>query len=111
MVRNGADGGTTVGITVKLETEQGRVVEALDDYPFGHLLADNVDRSFVCWRFIDPYGDTVFNNLQMADFLAEPERVRTRARGPADQRLLDALRDLGRRCQVGVHLYLRFYGD
>jgi hypothetical protein len=100
-----------MGITIKLETEQGQVVQALDDYPLGYLMPDADDRSFVCWRFIDPYGDAVFNHLQMDDFLAELERVRARAQEPADHCLLDALRDFGERCRVGSHLYLRFYGD
>ena len=65
---------------------------------------------FQCWRFIDEYGDTVFNTLQMPRFLEEAALIRERSSGEAINILAEVER-LARRCQAEIHTYLRFIGD
>jgi len=95
-----------------LQTERGEAIERLHD-PEGILtrLVPAGDEAFQCWRFIDAYGDTVFNRLQMPQFLKELVLIRSRAGDAPAGRVLDALERLARRCQDEVHLYLKFYGD
>jgi hypothetical protein len=101
-----------MAFTIRLEHTEGTVAAEASDggAPLEDVLPGTDDRSFVCLRFIYQYVDTVFNRLQMDDFLAELERVRPRAPTPAHVRLLDTLRAFGERCKA-EDLLLRFYGD
>lgn len=63
------------------------------------------------WRHIDPYGDTVFNRLQMPDFINELDGLRSAAEEGPESRGLDRLRIIAERCRTEVHLFVRFIGD
>jgi hypothetical protein len=56
-----------MGIDAKIQTEQGECVATLGDphMRMNRLLSFAFVDSTVCLRFIDPYGDTVFNRLQI----------------------------------------------
>src|SRR5262245_54098206 len=101
-----------MAFTIKLEQTNGKPLAEITDEGarLEDLLPPRDDRSFVCLRFIDQYADTIFNGLQMEDFLAELERIRPKAQSEAQVRLLDELRALARRCKEERRL-LRFYGD
>jgi len=75
------------------------------------LIAHEGDERFQCWRFIDEYGDTVFNRLQMPQFLEELQLIRASVKSPTDLGVLAQLERMARRCQDEAHLYLKFYGD
>jgi hypothetical protein len=62
-------------------------------------------------RFLDPYGDTVFNRLQMEPFLKDWEQLEGQASFAGEQSLWAEVKRLGRRCQSEPGLYLRFIGD
>jgi hypothetical protein len=51
----------------QLLTERGEVLEEelYRGAVIDHLIPQVSDDTSPCWRFIDPYGDTVFNTLQM----------------------------------------------
>jgi hypothetical protein len=102
-----------MGIDVRLEDERGGVAaEAGDpDNLLARLLPPLDDSSFACLRFIDPYGDTVFNNLQMNTLIDEIDRVLTKATKAPERELLRKLRALAERCRAEIHMYLKFYGD
>jgi hypothetical protein len=56
-----------VGIDARIETERGACLDELGD-PHNRvnwLLSMAVLGSTVCLRFIDPYGNTLFNGLQI----------------------------------------------
>ena len=62
-----------MGIDVRVETEDGKSVQEVGD-PRGltsWLLALGDISQTVCLRFIDPYGDTVFNQAQLPVLSAE----------------------------------------
>ena len=101
-------------LTVKLETERGERVEAVyfgPEHWLEELLPADDDTSYQCWRFIDCYGNTVFNRLQMGQFLAELQRIRAKHALPQHQAMLDEVERLARRCKTSFHYYLKFYGD
>jgi hypothetical protein len=60
---------------------------------------------------IDPYGNTVFNRLQIERFLEEWATVSVKARSSEERSLLAAIEKMAFRCQREVHLYLKFIGD
>jgi hypothetical protein len=74
----------------------------------------------LCWEFtqnskllkyIDPYGDTVFNHLQMDDLIAEiTDLLNTHGFKYPNNYLKDIL-ILAKECKDGIHKYIRFYGD
>jgi hypothetical protein len=103
-----------MGITVQIETEQcERVGETVtDDKNLLHrLLPDRSDSSYQCLRFIDWYGDTMFNRLQMAQLLKELDNLLRIDISPEGKQLLEQIAVMARKCGHGTHLYLKFYGD
>lgn len=99
-----------MGIDVSLEDERGEVLERVDDAgnDFAHFLAAADLSKTACLRFVDPYGDAVYNQLQLPVLVAELE---TLARRPGTPVLLARVIDLARRSAGQVHTYLRFCGD
>ncbi len=69
------------------------------------------DRSWRCVCFIDVYGDTRFNRLQLDDVLEELERLRGRSPRPEWQDLLDQIRSLALLAQSRPMYFLEFIGD
>jgi hypothetical protein len=102
-----------VGLAVRVETEDGgRLAEVLDPTNIlPRLLPSEDDDTYYCLRYIDVYGNTVFNRLQIEAVLRELGRIRLNAHGPGELELLDQLNELARRCKAEPHLYLKFYGD
>jgi hypothetical protein len=69
------------------------------------------DESFPLLRYVDPYGNVVFNHLQMQQLL---EEINSLISGCSDQEskdLLENVRELAEKCRSSNHLYLRFRGD
>lgn len=61
--------------------------------------------------YVDPYGVTVFNRVQMAVVIPELERLRRALGSLPLGRTVDAITALAERCRDGVHSYLEFEGD
>lgn len=102
-----------MGLTTLLETESAKRIAHVEDPKnlLRRLLPALADESFHCLRFIDPYQNTVFNQLQMERLRAELSRVREKAASREEQDLLARIDELARRCQAEAHLYLKFLGD
>ncbi len=69
-----------MGIDARLENERGDVVREVTD-PRGHvnwLLGTISAEETSCLRFVDPYGQTVFNRGQMNTLRHELEALRSR---------------------------------
>ena len=99
--------------TIRLESENGTTIKEVVD-PRGilsHLLPGYDDFSFPMLRFIDPYGDTVFNRFQMRFFGKEMERILQKAKSKEEKDLLVEILELAAQGVTEVHLYLKFYGD
>ena len=69
------------------------------------------DTSYNCLRFIDPYGDTVFNRLQSAVALQEWDRLKFAFAQANAESLWGEVRELLARCSREPHTYVRFIGE
>lgn len=79
---------------------------------FAQLLAAASLRESVCLRFIDRYGDTVFNSLQMPVLLEELEVLQRAASTAAARAHLVHLIDLVSEALAnGPHTFVKFVGD
>lgn len=101
-----------MGFCIFLENESGEALEQVED-PKNvlHQLLPSEDASYQYLRFIDWYGDTIFNRPQIQPFLNEWDRLSKSARTLEEEALLSRIRELAVRCSREPHLYLRFCGD
>jgi hypothetical protein len=102
-----------MGIDVRVETESGEVQdEVLDDANLtDKLLPDREDGTSPCLRFVDPFGDTLFNQLQIPLVIGELEK-RLRLTTKADVKAhCEALLSLLRAARGEEHTYVRFSGE
>jgi hypothetical protein len=100
-----------MGFNITLEGEDRKIKERVDD-PYdviNRVRPTYDDPRFKLIRYIDPYGDTVFNWLQMDDFLADWRLFSATAIDERAQLLLKQVEELAQK--IRPHLYLRFIGD
>jgi hypothetical protein len=64
-----------------------------------------------CVPFIDPYGDTVLNRLQVPYLVAELMDHRRETKNDTLTEVLDSLITYLRRAEERQHLYVKFIGD
>jgi hypothetical protein len=102
-----------MGLKIILRNENGVVLDSItDSKKLLHRLLPQFDEvEYPYLRFIDRYGDTIFNGLQMSLFLDEWSRIIKKANGEEEKKIVLYINELALRCQQGVHLYLVFYGD
>ena len=65
------------------------------------------DNRYKLLKYIDPYGDTFFNNLQMADLIDDLNQLKQLD----NNSLIDEIIGLAHKCEDSIHTYLAFYGD
>ena len=102
-----------MGIDVQLTDEHGNIeAEVLDPMNrLTHLLAEFGDPSSHCLQYIDPFGDTIFNRLQMDRLLQEWALIEESALDAEDKVQLTDIKALAVRCSDSVHMYMKFVGD
>jgi hypothetical protein len=106
-------------LRVELRNDAGRTIEQIRDAGVLHDVIPPVsDERFTCWRFIDPYGETVFNHLQLPILRREIALLRTSAyplppsaHGIDVFHILDLIEDLAASRTGTLHRYLRFVGE
>lgn len=101
-------------LAVQLQEEDGTVVDTLNGEPgvLDRLLPSEDDKTFICLRFVDPWGNTVFNKLQMIPVIEEIDRLLQQPKLTVIEReVLERLRSMATRCSERVHLYIKFIGD
>jgi len=102
-----------MGIDVHWEDENGASLAELPD--LGSMVAQFLPHSdaqdFPCLRFVDPYGDTVFNQLQIGQLVAELEKLSEQHYDPEVERHLRSVLEFVRQARDRVHTYVKFYGD
>jgi hypothetical protein len=62
-------------------------------------------------RFIDPYGDTTFNALQISILINELKQSIENTTNPEAKEHGKRLLEMARKVSEEVHLYLKLYGD
>jgi hypothetical protein len=102
-----------MGVDLKWENENGRPIDEILDPQMciSHLVLKTDLTGTTCLRFIDPYGDTTFNQLQIPILIEELKSVLQKVQ---DKEIGDHLRrmiDLAEKSNGEVHTYLKFYGD
>jgi hypothetical protein len=99
-----------MGIDVKLQRENGEVLEEIfDEKNILSKLLPRQDNSLLSG--IDPYGDTTFNRLQIEKLLLELTELQTQSLNQDQIQQLAKIRELAEKCNSGVHRYLKFVGD
>jgi hypothetical protein len=104
-----------MALTIRLETEDGQCVAELDDIHNLLLRRANAlarERQHLeLARFIDPYGDTVFNKLQLPSFIRDLELILAKENDAGERSLLSEIGALAKRGANESGLYLKFVGD
>ena len=103
---------------IVLETEDGEILRSVFDR-YNRLLdlasRSDIDRTHIdCKRlvdFIDEYGDTICNRLQIAQLEDELAALGEYAKSDEEQKLLTQLHALVAESKRHVHIYIRFRGD
>jgi hypothetical protein len=101
-----------MGMDVRLENDTGEAIETLidsGDCLEKIILECELERSPTL-RFIDPFGNALFNRLQIPYLIREVELAREQL---SDGRAADFAEDLlalARRCRDEANSYLKFHG-
>ena len=102
-----------MGINVRTETEDGEKLSEWED-PRGltkALLPAASDSAFCCLRFVDRFGDAVFNQLQIPVLISELRRQVDRIKTSETRDHAEAVLRLVEGAEGKVHTYVRFIGD
>ena len=102
-----------MGLDIRLEDREGMTLEETPDLQnvLSRVLPSWDDESFHLLRYIDPWGDTVFNRLQMDELVEELRRIREKTSNEEERFFIRAVGTMALRCKDGDHLYLKFPGD
>lgn len=103
-----------MGMNAQLVSERGEVIEDVaDEQNRLHPLIESVTDydSTHCLQYMDPYGDTIFNSLQLPRFLDEWKMVMELAVAQEDKDLASSVQRLALLAEEEIHMYLRFVGD
>ncbi len=102
-----------MGMVVSLQTERGEDIKSAGDPRnlLGGLLPSLDDSTYQLLRFIDPYGDTVFNRLQIDTFIAEWRQLYRYAKTDDEHQVIKQVEELAEACREQPHRYLKFIGD
>ena len=98
-------------VVVELIGESGEQVAAVGDVGGFIARCASEPREWRLLKYVDEYGDTYFNRLQMLDFLADWEAAGALLRSSEEEKLWLEVGRLARECRDEVHLYLKFFGD
>ena len=102
-----------MGIDARIESETGEAIEVLydlDDLVI-LLLPEFNDKTSICLRFIDPYGDTTFNQAQLPVVIQELSLAIDKASSSNVIAHGQKLLELAENANGQVHTYLKFVGD
>src|SRR5215208_3875004 len=105
--RNGAP----VSISVEIQDERGACGAGPWSHPLSTELLAGEHPGTCCLRFIDPYGDALFNQAQLPVLLAELRALGGRLREPGLAPVLRELLAFVQPAAGQVHVYVRFIGD
>ena len=103
-----------MGIEVVLQDERCNSISETMHDPGGVIalsLPDVADAAYSCVRYVDRYGDTVFNTLQAAAMIGEWDRLKRLFSERDAVTLWADIRGLIVRCSGEPHTYLKFIGD
>ena len=97
-------------IDVEWKDERGRRLARYEGPPLTQSLVSRAPLTSVCLRFIDPYGNTIFNQQQLPVLLEEVRSLAASTRDGQGDVLLALARFL-EQARDKVHTYVHFLGD
>jgi hypothetical protein len=102
-----------MGLSIALEDEEGMRIDSVEDPTncLHRLLPSADDLGSRALRYVDWYGDTVFNRRQIEDVLDEFGLLLNKTKCNSEKELINRIISLAKMCRKGPHLYLKFYGD
>jgi len=101
-----------MGIDLSWKDEEGKSLGNVNDEKnlFANALGNADLEDTVCLRFIDRYGDTIFNQLQVPILISEIEHLQMSTKDYPTVRQIAAILTLVQSSKE-THTYLKFYGD
>lgn len=103
-----------MGIEVAWVDETHEKIHAIED-PQGCLTllftSDLSTLAPTCLRFVDPWGDTIFNQSQIPVLLAELRAVASASTQPELRAHIEQLVGLVQQSTEQMHTYIKFIGD
>jgi hypothetical protein len=103
-----------MSIDARWEDGNGKEIEVVLSPPrsrIGALIPEANVEWFSCLRYIDLYGDTTFNQLQLPQILADLKQAIRETEWPETRAHMKLLIDLVKRAIGSDHTYIKFYGD
>ena len=98
-----------MGLTITLEGENGNNIYSISE-ALNYSFLEKIDFSkYKLIKYLDSYGDTVFNHLQMEDLITDFALLEKEIINQKE--LIKEIIQLAQRCKDGIHTYLKFYGD
>jgi hypothetical protein len=98
------------------EDESGNIIEAqnISIQEIHRLIHNNISseelQKTFCLQFIDPWGDTLFNRLQLAYLIKEFEQLHNNCRIKEEkERLLSIINFITKAEET--HTFIKFFGD
>lgn len=102
-----------MGLNITLENEQGEKLDEVIDS--SRMLLTIMNRGnqtdSCCLQLIDPYGDTVFNRLQMDQLSMDLTKLHSLTEDAEQRELISKIEELVKKCKQVPHLYIKIYGD
>jgi hypothetical protein len=101
-----------MSIYITIESEFGEKIDGIvDELNLLHMKTEVEDSPYEIIKYIDPYGNTVFNRYQIEPLLSDIEKLSEENKSTEALEFLTNLKDFAMRCLNEVHTYLKFYGD
>jgi hypothetical protein len=98
-------------IAVEWQDEKGRVLARYDGPLLHARLFEHAEQDQACLRFIDPSGDTTFNQLQLPVLLAELESLGADRELGEQLQAIRALLAFLERARDQPHTYVKLMSD
>lgn len=98
-------------INLEWRDENGQMLAHYTGPFINSSLPGNASSDSRCLRFIDPWGNTIFNQLQVPVLVAELEEVVARSTDPVLRDNITAVLRFVQQNTDDVHTYLTFVGD
>jgi hypothetical protein len=97
-----------MGLTIILEGEDGGQVHALTEELYCSP-QDLYGNNFKILKYIDLFGDTTFNRIQLDDLIDDLLQLQLLL--PEQSSFIKEIIELANSSKSKVHTYLKFYGD
>jgi hypothetical protein len=102
-----------MGLNVLWQDERGEIIERGPTWtsPWKYVEGEAELRDTCCLRFIDSYGDTTFNQVQIPILIDELIALLPKSKDFQARENLESLINFIRKAEEQVHTYIKFVGS